>query len=82
MEEIVRLIKNNNSIPKISKKLNVSKSTVHHHYKKIKGPKYKKTVIPKEDSILGEFLGVFSGDGGFFLIKKDIIIEYPYIFMQ
>lgn len=69
-DEIIELIKKDYSIPKISKKLNISRSTIYYHYKKIKGKKYIQITIPKDDSILGEFLGIFSGDGSFYYDKK------------
>ncbi len=68
--EIIRLIENDVSIPKISKRLNVGKSTIYYHYKKIKGRKYQKARIPEDDEVLGEFLGIFAGDGSFIFEKK------------
>jgi hypothetical protein len=68
--KIIDLIKKDISIPKISKELNVAKSTIYYHYKKIKGRKYKKPSIPKDYGILGEFLGIFAGDGCYYFEKK------------
>lgn len=69
-KKIINLIKRNISIPKISKELNIAKSTIYYHYKKIKGRKYKKTKIPEDDKIIGEFMGIFAGDGNFFFDKN------------
>jgi len=69
-EKIKLLIKKGISLNKISSKLQIAKSTLYHHYKKIKGKKTKAVVIPKDDAILGEFLGAFAGDGNFFYDKK------------
>ncbi|MFW9880704.1 MAG: LAGLIDADG family homing endonuclease [Candidatus Thorarchaeota archaeon] len=68
-DEIKSLIKNNVSIPQISKQLNVAKSTVYYHYKSIKGRKYSIPTIPEKDAVLGEFLGIFAGDGSLILSK-------------
>ena len=62
-EKIKSMIKNDLSLNKISQKLHVAKSTIYHHYLKIKGKQIKNVVIPKDNKILGEFLGVFAGDG-------------------
>lgn len=68
--KIINLIQKGESIPKISKQLNVAKSTIYYHYKKIKGRKFSLTRIPKDDKVLGEFVGAFAGDGSFFHGKK------------
>ena len=67
---IIELIRSGVSIPKISHQLNLAKSTIYHHYKKIKGKQSKEAIIPLNDFILGEFLGAFAGDGSFFYDKK------------
>jgi len=68
--KIIHLIKNGVSIPQISKKLNIGKSTIYYHYRKIKGRKYPLTKIPVNQRALGEFLGAFSGDGSFIHERK------------
>ncbi len=67
--EIVKLIKSGISIPKISKQLEVNKSTIYYHYRKIKGKKLPVVKIPSNQKVLGEFLGAFSGDGNFYYEK-------------
>jgi len=69
-KEIIELIKEGISLNKISKKLNIPKSSIYYYYKKIKGRKFPKPIIPNDDKILGEFLGIFAGDGSFFYDKK------------
>jgi len=64
------LIKKGVSIPNISKFLNVGRSTIYYHYKKIKGRKYPLVNLSNNDKVKGEFLGVFSGDGNFFFDKN------------
>tara|TARA_Y100000310_G_scaffold337823_1_gene425884 strand:+ start:2317 stop:3078 length:762 start_codon:yes stop_codon:yes gene_type:complete len=52
------------SINNISRELNLGKSTIYYHYKKIKGRKYKlPTVKVGYSSIDGEIIGIFIGDG-------------------
>jgi len=68
--QIIALIKKDISIPVISNTLDVGKSTVYYHYKKIKGRKYALPKIPTNDMVIGEFLGAFAGDGSFFYDKK------------
>jgi intein/homing endonuclease len=63
------LIRSGDSLNKISGELGVAKSTIYYHYRKIRGRKYNSVVIPENDSIVGEFLGAFAGDGSFFLDK-------------
>jgi hypothetical protein len=70
-EQIIREIKKGISIPKICKKLQIGKSTVYYHYKKLKGKKYPKTIIPTNQRILGEFIGIFAGDGNRYYWKKN-----------
>lgn len=69
-EKILNLINMGISIPKISKKLHVGKSTIYYHYRKIMGRKFPLVKIPNDDKVLGEFLGAFSGDGSFFFDRK------------
>jgi len=65
-KKIINLIRLGVSIPKISKQLNVGKSTIYYHFKKINGKRFIPVKIPKDKKVLGEFLGVFAGDGSFF----------------
>ena len=69
-EKIIELIQSEVSIPKIAKILNINKSTIYYHYKKIKGKKYQKPTIPVDEQIVGEFLGIFAGDGSYHYEKK------------
>jgi len=70
-DEIIRFIKEGNSINKIRKMTGCAKSTIYYHYKKIKGRKKKPVEISFEkERELGEFLGIFAGDGSFTLGKN------------
>lgn len=66
-ENTLSLIRQGVSLNKISKLTGLGKSTLYFHYKKIKGKKYSPihiNFVNKRD--LGEFLGIFSGDGSFY----------------
>ncbi|MEM5773217.1 MAG: LAGLIDADG family homing endonuclease [Candidatus Aenigmatarchaeota archaeon] len=68
---LIKKIKENETITKICKDLNLNKSTVYYYIKKLRGRRFPETKI--EDSNLenvGELIGVFSGDGYFFFDKK------------
>src|SRR3989344_3150393 len=63
-EEVINLIEEGYSLNEISRKTGLGKSTIYYHYKKIKGKKYSEVKINFEnESELGEFLGIFAGDG-------------------
>lgn len=68
--QIINLINEGYSINKISRLLNVNKSTIYYHYKKIKGKLKKEVTIKKDDSLIGEFMGLFAGDGCFYKTKQ------------
>ena len=65
-EKILDMIKEGKSLNKISKITGLGKSTLYFHYKKINGRKIPliKINFLREDE-LGEFLGIFTGDGSF-----------------
>jgi len=67
-QKIINRINENISINNISKELNLAKSTIYYHYRKIKGKKFKDIEFNfKSKKEIGEFLGIFSGDGNFTL---------------
>lgn len=68
--QIIKMIYDGISINKISNELNVAKSTIYHHYRKIKGRKVPQAAIHQEDKVIGEFLGAFAGDGSYFFDPK------------
>ena len=68
--QIINLINEGYSINKISKILHVNKSTIYYHYKKIKGKLKKEVTIRRDDSLIGEFIGLFAGDGCFYKTKN------------
>lgn len=74
-EQMNKLIRENTSINNISKIINKSKSTIYYYYIKIKDKKFAKVKFNYSDEDLGEFLGIFVGDGGFYFDK----FRYKYI---
>ena len=58
------------SINIISKELGIAKSTIYHHYKKMNGKKIKPVRFNFTDEDLGEFIGIFAGDGNYYYHKK------------
>tara|TARA_Y100000310_G_scaffold126368_1_gene125234 strand:- start:154 stop:897 length:744 start_codon:yes stop_codon:yes gene_type:complete len=75
-EKIIQLIKQDKSINYISKKLELGKSTIYYHYKKIKGKKFKEVNINGTDDMIGEFIGLFAGDGCFYKAKNYLYRSY------
>ncbi len=70
-EEIKDMIRDGVSLNKIKEKTGIWKSTLYYHYKKIHGRKYKEVIISEDNrEEIGEFIGVFAGDGNFFLGKN------------
>ena len=70
-KEVIDLIKKGKSINYISNNTNFGKSTVYYHYKKIRGRKIRLININfGNNNELGEFLGIFSGDGTFIFDKN------------
>lgn len=69
--EVLDMIRRGISLNKIKESTGIGKSTLYYHYKKIKGKKFIDVKI-KESNLdkLGEFLGIFTGDGGFYFDKK------------
>lgn len=60
------LVKEGNSLNKISNLMKVNKTTVYYWYRKIKKPKRKIAVNRNlSDELLGEFIGIFAGDGSY-----------------
>ncbi|MSS74936.1 hypothetical protein EXS73_01860 [Candidatus Pacearchaeota archaeon] len=70
-ETILSLLKNGTSLNKVSSITKLNKSTLYFHYKKLFGKKNKPFVfLFKNKEERGEFLGIFAGDGSFYLDKK------------
>ena len=69
--EVLSLIKKGISINQIRSRTGFAKSTIYYHYKKIKGRKIKRIKFNfQNEGELGEFLGIFAGDGSFFRGKN------------
>lgn len=74
-KEAIQMIKNGISLNKINKKTGIGKSSLYYHYQKINGKKYKNVIIGDfNNEDLGEFIGIFAGDGNFYFDK----IRYQY----
>jgi hypothetical protein len=70
-EEVIKLIGDGISLNRINKLTGIHKSTLYYHYKKIHGRKYKKIYIDESDlEKVGEFIGIFTGDGNYTFDKK------------
>ncbi len=64
---IMSLIAEGKSLNNIVSLTGKSKTTIYYHFKKIKGRTVKPVCIcSKNEESIGEFLGVFAGDGGFY----------------
>lgn len=62
--EIEALVKNNHSLNNIAIILGKSKTTIYYHYVKIKGKTVEKLkIISGNEELIGEFIGLFAGDG-------------------
>lgn len=71
IKTIAASIDRGESLKTISKKLSKSKTTVYYHFRKIKG----RTVYPvkirsTDPELIGEFVGLFAGDGNYHFDKK------------
>jgi intein/homing endonuclease len=63
-EIVYRMIRDGKSLNLISKETSLSKTTIYYHYNKLKGSVIQKVNMNLNDpEMLGEFLGIFAGDG-------------------
>lgn len=69
IDQVIYKIKEGKSINKIVKETGIPKSTVYYHFRKIKGRTIKRVKFNLSEENLGEFLGIFAGDGNFYLRK-------------
>lgn len=74
IERITELIKEGKSLNSITKLTGKSKTTIYYYFRNIKG----KTTQPinietEDDGLIGEFIGLFAGDG-----CADITNDYKY----
>jgi len=75
-KKIHRLLTEGKSLYFISRKLNLGKTTVYYHTRKIIGRKIKLIKVNEaDDEKIGEFLGMFAGDGHYFRDK----VNHKYI---
>src|SRR3989344_7741807 len=70
-QEIKAMLKADVPLYDIARQTGMHPSTLHYHYKKLYGLKLKKVNIhfPSQEEI-GEFMGIFAGDGSFYHDKK------------
>lgn len=68
--KISKFIKQGKSLNCISKNFGVGKTTIYYYMRKINGKKIKPIIIDKSDEQkIGEFIGLFAGDGSYFFEK-------------
>ncbi len=71
IRNICSLAGQGNSLNTISRKLNIGKTTVYYYIKEISKNKMNPIKInPKNQELIGEFMGLFAGDGNFLFQKK------------
>jgi hypothetical protein len=74
IETILLLVKRGYSLNKIREKLNKSKTTIYYHFRKVKGKSFEPININSSDEdALGEFIGLFAGDG---CLDKTKVYQY------
>lgn len=75
-EVLISKIKQGDSINSISKSLGLWKSTIYHHYKKVRGKLYQPPhFITEASEKEGEIVGIFAGDGSQFFEPKKFNYE-------
>lgn len=71
IKELLKRYSGGGSLTKISREMAIPKGVVYYHVRKKFGRKYKPVILNlKDKEKLGEFIGAFAGDGGFFFTKK------------
>ena len=71
IKEISRLVGHGNSIDEVSRKMNISKVTVYYYLrKKSRNKKNPIKIDFANQELIGEFMGLFAGDGNFLFQKK------------
>jgi len=69
-KSVLKCLKQNKSLNQISRELNLNKTTVYYWYKKLGKSKITKINIKKDnENLIGEFIGIFAGDGNYYLDK-------------
>jgi hypothetical protein len=63
IEHIKKLIKSGSSLNNISHLMGKSKTTIYYYFRKIRGRTIKPLCINYNDGLIGEFIGLFAGDG-------------------
>ncbi|MBU90250.1 hypothetical protein CMO94_01805 [Candidatus Woesearchaeota archaeon] len=77
IEKIIEFTKEGVSLNKIAKILRKSKTTVYYHFRKIKGKTYYPINLNlKDEELIGEFIGLFAGDGCQYKTKSYVYRTY------
>jgi intein/homing endonuclease len=71
-EKVLECIKQNRSLNQISKELKLNKTTVYYWYRKLGKSKLIKINVKNvgNNELTGEFIGIFAGDGDYYLSKE------------
>jgi len=70
-ENILKAFKQNKSLNEISRKFKINKTTAFYWYRKLGKSKIKKVKINQNDvELVGEFIGIFAGDGNYYRDKN------------
>ncbi len=79
INEINKLIEKGFSLNKIRDATGKSKTTVYYHFRRFKGPTVKPITLKSHDEeLIGEFMGLFAGDGCLYKTKNYIYRAYLY----
>lgn len=71
LNQMQNLIRQGKSLNQISKKLNIGKTTIYYHMRQLVGRKIKQITIDRSsEEKIGEFVGLFAGDGSYFFEKR------------
>jgi len=71
IKRIIQLTKKGLTLNKITRILGKKKTTVYYHFRKIKGKTFKPIIlISKDKESIGEFIGLFAGDGSVYITNK------------
>jgi len=82
-EEIKNKIIQNKSLNTIFKEMNLNKTTVYYHFRKIKGRTNVHIQINESNKeLVGEFMGLFAGDGSYYYDKKSFCHKIRFHFCQ
>jgi predicted transcriptional regulator len=72
ISDIKEMASEGESVNMIKDELNLPKSTVYYHFKKVVGQKQKRNAleVPEDEDFIGELCGIFAGDGSHYFDEK------------